>query len=836
MKMKKNIIFFYIFFYSLCINAQTRIAGKVIDEQGNPIPFANIIFKKSNIGTASDEHGKFSFYTEKHFSTIEVSCVGYASKEVKLKGHDNQNLKIVLIEGEELEAVTIIAKPKKHLSKKENPAYKILQQIWAHKRKNGLKLVKSYEYERYSTTELGLNNLDSVFLKKALQSEYQEIRNILSDKKYKEYFSMPMYLKENVERVYRNNEIQKTRVDLIAERTQGVVQTGFGLERISRAFQEFDIYDNSFLILDKPFVSPISEFGYSVYSYVLSDSLVTDDKKTYTIHFFPREDQDLLLQGNFKVNNQNYAIEEIQMYTTKDINMNLVRSLAFEKSFQIIGDSLYLPLKDVYEGDFTLLSKKDDQKGLYVKKNISYSDYQLNTPQATDFYDENIIKIKANQFEKTIEYWNEYTIGDKEMTKTKNLIQKVGSNRRIKGISDAINIIATGYIPIGNYIEYGSIWEAVTFNNVEGTRLRFGFRSFSSPEDRFRTYTYGAYGTKDGIFKYGISAKYLLSQQPRVVVGGAFQNDYLQLGSLLQQDNSQLNLKSYTNFWFARGENYFLTRTKKLQGILDFGFLGSNLHLTLSGIYAQNKAADPSHFSIGYQTEKGIENIYADANIGASITYTPKRNVYGYGVEQLYGRNVFPTFSLKYTQGIKGIHNSAFDYQKIEGLINIPVPVWQFGMLSTTIEAGKTFGTVPLPLLSPTPANQTYSIVDRTFMLLDYYDFVTDAYLNVYAEHHFNGFIFNKLPLIKKTKWRSVIFGRMAYGNISEKNINISKSNIIYNAPEQLYWEYGFGIENIGLGNLRPIRVDFIWRNDFLDLNGVRNPKFGIRVKIRPEF
>lgn len=169
-------------------------------------------------------------------------------------------------------------------------------------------------------------------------------------------------------------------------------------------------------------------------------------------------------------------------------------------------------------------------------------------------------------------------------------------------------------------------------------------------------------------------------------------------------------------------------------------------------------------------------------------------------------------------------------------MLSYPQPLWSIGMLRTTIEAGKTFGVVPLPFLSPSPANQTYSAVDRTFSLLDYYDFVNDTYVNVYLEHHFNGFIFNRLPLIKKTKWRSLIFARTSYGTISKENIDISLSNIVYNSPERLYWEYGFGIENIGIGNFRPIRLDFVWRNDFNDVNGVRNPKFGVRIRIRPEF
>lgn len=259
--------------------------------------------------------------------------------------------------------------------------------------------------------------------------------------------------------------------------------------------------------------------------------------------------------------------------------------------------------------------------------------------------------------------------------------------------------------------------------------------------------------------------------------------------------------------------------------------------MTLAATYQNMRPADANHFSIAYIDENNNKiPVYSDANVGFTIAYTPKRNVYGYGVEQRFGRNSFATYKLKYTQAISGIRNSNFNYSKLEGTISYPFPVWSLGMLYTSVEAGKTFGKVPLPFLSPTPANQSYSVVDNTFSLLDYYDFVTDTYINMYFEHHFNGFIFNRLPLLKKTKWRSLIFARGAYGTLSDANIEYSNASIVYNTPEKMYWEYGFGIENIGLGNFRPIRIDFVWRNSFNDINGVRNPMFGVRVKIRPEF
>ncbi|MDO5607880.1 MAG: DUF5686 family protein, partial [Capnocytophaga sp.] len=817
--------------------SQTQVSGKVIDEFGSPVPFANIIFVGSTIGTYSDDDGRFSLYAENRYREIEVSYVGFTTKKVRLESNNVSNLTVILPEGEELTEVVIVGKPKVALSKKENPAYPILQGIWKNKKKKGIENTTAFQYKKHSTIELGLNNLDTVFLQKTLKKEYDTIRKILSEKKYKETFSMPLFLSETIENVYGNNELGKIRTDIEAQRTQGVVEKGFGLERVSRTFDDFDIYSNSYIILNRPFVSPLSEFGYSMYHYVLNDSVVENDRTFYKVYFFPKEDQDLALEGSFSVDEKTYIVRSIDMKTTAKTNINLVRGLYFEKHFTIVNDSVYLPERELYEGDFTAISKKEDEKGLYIRNANEYTNFVLNQPKQPIFYDEKVVQTYKNQFARNDSYWKENELSSDRLTKTKSLIQEIGDNNRIRYITDIADIMGTGYIRVNKFLQYGSFWETFASNEVEGNRVRAGFRTFTSTEDRFRSYFYGAYGTKDQELKYGISAKYLVLHQPRLTFGLAYQNDNLQLGSVLLHDDANLDFVNPSNFMFARGENYYLTRNRKIHGVASINF-NKNLQFSVFGMFQRSKPADSDNFSIGYRSPSTGEELYRfnDFNTGTMLTYTPGRSVHGYGVEQRYGENLFPTYSIKYTRGVEGVIDSKFDYDKIQLFVHQPLTIWKIGALHTTIEAGKVFGTVPLTMLAPTPANQAYSLTPQTFALLDYYDFVTDTYLNGYFEHHFNGFIMNRIPLVKKTRIRSLVFARFAYGTISSKNTRASLSNVVYNAPESLYWEYGFGFENIGLGNFRFIRLDFIWRSDFNDVNGVRNPKFGVRVGIVPIF
>ena len=374
----------FFLFAGSCIYAQTRVSGQVVDEQGEPIPFASVLFKNTKVGTACDENGKFSLYTQKNYNTLEVSSVGFTTKEITLLKRECSGLKIVLIEGEMLEEVVIIQKPTKNLSKKENPAYPILQKIWANKHKNSLATSKAYEYKRYESVEMGLNNLDTIFLKKSMKNEYEHIRELLASREIGNHYSIPMFLREEVSRVYGDNTRSLTRTDIEGERTQGVMQTGFGMERFTRNFKDFDVYDNSFYFLDKSFVSPLSEYGYGVYAYVLNDSIERDGRKFYSIYFFPKEDQDLLFKGNFSVDSKTYAITSIQMFTIKEASLNFVRNLSIEKNFTV-NDSLILPKSAYYEGDFTVLTKSDQEKGLYVKKRILYQILFLTNPRKKPF-------------------------------------------------------------------------------------------------------------------------------------------------------------------------------------------------------------------------------------------------------------------------------------------------------------------------------------------------------------------------------------------------------------------------------------------------------------------
>jgi len=831
----KNLLTLLLLLTTSYLSAQITLQGKVVDEFNNPLPFVNVILKNTSFGTTTDDNGKFYLKTQKNRGTLEISFVGFQKHSIEV----NQKTSFLNItlkeESNELDEVVIVTKPKIRLKKKENPAYKILKEVWKRKRKNGLSLANYYQYKKNTSTEIGLNNLDTVFLKKIFKKEYkQAINEVQYDSDGVNYY-IPIFIKEQVSNIYGNNLNNTVREDIEAEKSEGLNAQGFGFDRMAKTFHNIDVFQNDITILRKSFVSPLSTDGFSTYDYVLYDSIIDNNRKLYNIYFFPRRDGDLAFQGNLWIADKNFSVKKLKMKVHKSINLNFLRGLSFEKEFEVRNDSIYIPTKNTYEGDFTFMDKSDSNKGLTIKKNITFENYILNKPLPEKFYEEKIEKIRPDQYEKEDVYWDSVQSDDSK--KTHEIIKNVKKKKQVKNITGLINTVSSGFINTGLGFQIGPFWTLFGDNQVEGLRTKLGFRSFITKDDRFRITGHIAYGFKDKKIKYAAEGRYLLSYKPRIAVGVAYQKDVEQLGSTLLNTTQLLGRSFGTDAVFSRGDNYFLSNVEKIATNFDYQ-IQQNLHIGVNFSHAKISSADERYFSMDYIDNNGkTQSSLTDVASDIYLTYTPGRFVYGVGVERHFGKNVFPSLVLNYRKGYKDIFNGTHTYDKIQFKYNQPILLSKFGVLDATFEAGKTFGTVPIALLSPVPANQSFSLVKDTFTLLNYYDFVTDEYLAGHFEHHFNGYILNRIPLVNKLKLRSLITFRAAYGTVSAENRAINAGNINYNAPNKMYYEYGFGLENIGYGNLRFLRIDAIWRSNYTPPAGsvvAPTPKFAIRIGIKP--
>ena len=196
----------------------------------------------------------------------------------------------------------------------------------------------------------------------------------------------------------------------------------------------------------------------------------------------------------------------------------------------------------------------------------------------------------------------------------------------------------------------------------------------------------------------------------------------------------------------------------------------------------------------------------------------------GFGVERRVANDgQFASLFAQVSSGDKTIFDSDFDYTKVQFSYIQPMQVGGFGRLTASVEAGKTFGDVPLGLLSVVPGNQTYFSIYNTFSQLDFYEFVTDTYTSVHLEHNFNGRILSRIPWLRKYNLREIVSVRGVWGDISQGNRDLNASGLTYLAPtDKVYYEYSFGIGNI----FKVLRIDFNFRGNYLDLPDAR--KLGV--------
>lgn len=830
----KTYLSLFFLLITFVIHSQITVKGVILDENNLPLPYVNVIVKKTTIGTTTDDNGKFTIKLKNDKGKLEISTLGYETL-VRKVSKKNTFIKITLKEeASQLDEIIIVTKPKKRLRKKKNPAYRILKEVWSRKKKNGIKLVEAYQYKKILNTEIGVNNVDSIFLKKIFKEDYKTTIDSMPFNETGVNYYIPLFLNEKVVTHFGNNKIDIEKEVIEAERNSGLEKNGFIFERFSNTLNEIDIHKNNVPLLKKSFVSPISTTGFETYDYVLQDSVVVDNRKQYQIYFFPRRKRDLAFEGFLWIADKNFAVTKVKMRVHKDTNLNFVRELSFEKEYIIKDDSIYLPKKDVYNGDFTFTDKDDSNKGLSIKKTNYFSDYVFNKPLSKNFYSEKIQQIRPNQFKREKKYWDTISKNNEE---TYAIIKTIRNKKHLKKITKLLNVLSTGYINITPSFQLGKYWNSVTKNSVEGLKLKLGFRTFTTTEDRFRTSGFLGYGTKDKKYKFGIESKYLLSYKPRMAIGLAYLHDTEQLGGRLLTTNG-LNAKAFDpNALFSRGDNFFLSFVNRTTLQFDLE-VKKNFHVGFSFAHNKIRTATKEKFSIDYINQNGeLKTQLTDVSSDLYLTYTPGRFEFGYGVEQKLGKNLYPALIINYRKGYKGFLDGSYNYDKIQLNYRHPFLLGKLGNLISTIDAGKTFGTVPLSLLSPIPANQTFWITKGTFSLINYYDFVTDTYASGHFEHHFNGLIFNKLPLINALQLRSVFSFKTVYGSVSNENRAINRSNIQYKAPtDKLYYEYGVGFENIGYGNIRPLRVDFIWRGDHTSINGLPTPKSAIRIGILADF
>ncbi|WP_458627735.1 DUF5686 and carboxypeptidase-like regulatory domain-containing protein [Winogradskyella sp. PC D3.3] len=829
MKLKLLIPFLALGFFSAL--AQTKVSGHVFDENNVPVPFANVLFKGSTEGTITNEDGKFYLESDNNWDNLIVSFIGFEILEIPLTKRVNYDLKFILKEEASSLDEVLIVTGKQSKKASENPAIRILKKIWERKRQNGLNQFKQYEYDQYEKVEFDLNTIDSALVKSKLFKGMEFVFNEVDTSKVTGKTYLPIFLNESVKKISGDNILKKNHEELKGNKNSGFSNNQVIIDFIDDLYSEYNVYDNYLKFFDKSFVSPLSRTGVQTYNYVLSDSAFIDNKWCYNIIYYPRRKNELTFKGDFWVNDSTFAIKEINLQASKSANINWVKEIYIEQEFEVLNDSVFLIKRDYFLSDFAM-NKKEMSRGVYGKRTTIYDNYKFNQPKDPKFYDKVVYNYNEDVYNRADDFWQTNRLEDlsKDEKGVYKMLDTLKTVKKFKRLYNLGSILASGYIEFPSVnLDYGPIFSTFGYNEVEGVRLRTGGRTYFGPNDLWRIEGFLAYGFKDDKFKYGISGKWLLDKRSRFTIFGGNRRDVEQIGASLTSSSDVLGRSLASSAVIGTGTNDKLSNIN----LTNFGASiepARNFEIRVDGSFRTISSASPT-FSLDYvdpESLSGVSSEIKQFESRLSLGYFPKRQMTGFGVERKNKNDNFASLFAQVSRGDRNWFDSDFDYTKVQFSYIQPWQVGGFGRLVTSVELGKTFGEVPLGLLSVVPGNQSYFSIYNTFTQLDYYEFVTDTYSSVHLEHNFNGRIFSRIPFLKKYNLRAILGLRGVWGELSDENRALSNTGInpaefLLDAPDtRMYYEYSVGVANI----FKVLRLDFNFRGNYLDQPNAR--PFGI--------
>ena len=821
----KPFVCFLLYLAVVSVSAQTQVGGIVVDETGKGIPFANVIFPNSSLGTITNDDGSFYLESGNTYDSLAVSYVGYQAKTIALKNAHSTNLRIVLQqEAASLEQVVIY---QGKTSKKNNPAIDILRKIWENRRKNGVNQFDQYQYDKYEKLEFDINTIDSALINSRVFKGMEFIFDEMDTSRVTGKNYLPIFINEAYSKIYGDNISNTEKEVLMGNKSSGFDDNKTLIDYVKQLYKEYNVYDNYLKFYEKSFVSPLSTTGIDVYNYVLADTAFIDNKWCYKIVYYPRRKNELTFKGEFWVNDTTWAIKKINLQATKSANVNWIRDIYIEQEFEVLNDSVFLITRDYFMTDFSF-SEKEKARGVYGKRTTLYDNYKFDIKKPKEFYKHKPDPYRYEIYHRENEFWENQRMeplnqDERQVYKMLDTLQTVDAFRRLYDIG---SILVTGYIEFDGW-DYGPVFSTFGYNDVEGVRLRAGGRTYFGHNDLWRVEGYLAYGFKDDKFKYGAVGKWMLNRELRLMISGGNRRDVEQLGASLTNTTDVLGRSLASSSLITVGNNNTLSNINLSTVAMQLEPF-KNLTVRVGGSYRTLTPASPG-FSLDYYTDETrteTASTIEQAEISTILTYTPGKIASGYGVDRsIINEEEYPILFLDYSVGLKNLLDSDFEYERVQFYYRHPWIMGGFGNLTTTFEAGKTFGAVPLGLLSVVPGNQTYFSLFGAFPLLNYYEFVTDTYASLHLEHNFGGRLFSRIPIVRNWNLREIVAVRGVWGEISEKSqsMNASASHPVLFAPNKdPYWSYSFGLGNI----FKIFRIDFHFRGNYFDNPDARS--FGV--------
>lgn len=833
---------------TLQLMAQQKITGRVIDEDGFAVSYASVQYRGHKIAVSSDSQGKFSI--EKHPGwVLTVSALSYKSQTISV----NEKMDFIEVklkdDSHKLNEVVVKTKRGKY-SRKDNPAVELMRRVIAAKKKTDLSNHDYYQYDKYQKITLALNDLKKEQLEGKFFSKRQYLLDQVETSPYNGKLTLPVSIDETVsQHIYRKDP--KTEKDIIkGQQSNGigqVIQTGEILNTaLKDAFTDVDIYDDYVRLLQYPFPSPIGRTGISFYHYYIEDTVYVERDLCYHLQFIPANSQDFGFRGELYVlADSSLHVKKCNLYMPHNTDVNYVKNMKIEQEYTRLDNGEWVLSKDDMIAELHVNSMLQD---LLVVRNTRLTDYAFDELPKILFKGKAKVRHDMDAMNRDEAYWNKYRQVDltKSESSMDSFIHRMENSKGFKYIIFFVKALMENYVEIGggtdgkkSKFDLGPVNTYISKNFVDGIRLRLAGRTMAALNPHFFWDGYAAYGTKSNDWYTGNIFTYSLNKKKNSPFEFPMRNLTFEVARDVTSPSDENLLHNKDNFFMtfraATQDEMFLYHRQKLAFTYetDWGF-----RFNTSLRFQSNRTVGNLHYYHLDGTE--VKKIrMTDLNVG--INYNPGVTYVNTKQQRLPINLDSPEIGLSHTMGFKGFMGG--QYHSNITKLSIYKRQWlgSWGYLDFHAIGQAQWNNVPFPMLILPPINLSYFEQETTISLMKDWEFLNDRQVFWALSWDMNGKLLNRIPLIKKLKWREWFAIKGVWGHLTDKNNPYLEKNQgdgrLFKFPKNShvmndtpYWECVAGVHNI----FKFFSVEYVRRLTYLNNNNI--DKWGIRFGFMMSF
>lgn len=743
----------------------------------------------------------------------------------------------------------LVVRPKRiKYSKKNNPAYDLMRQVRAAAPLSDPARKGDYSYCFHDKITLALNDVDPT------ERFWKKMPFLVDYADTAANTGRPIVVvsvKEKAGRRIMRSSPHRDKQVVEAYRSEGIDKS-FNQKSISDMLEDVlrqvDIYDNDMTLMQNRFVSPLSNIADDFYRYYITDTLSFpgDTARYVELSFAPRNPETFGFNGRLYVAayDSTRFIKRVSMRVPRVINLNYVDNIFINQEFE--RDSLGFRHKKL--DDMTVeIQLVPGTQSFYARRTVGADCFERSIPEKEygDYLSRagNIFLVDESSG-RSAAYWEE-----------RRIVPLSVAERNIAGLHAALRrkpvfywgekvllVLANGYIGTGldgraSRFDFGPVNTFVSYNAVEGLRLRCGGMTTAALSPHIFGRGYAAYGFHDHRWKYMLEGEYSFDSKPlharefpvhSLRLTHSYDIDMIgQRYLFTNPDNIFLSLK--------RKESYLATYRRL--SMLEYTRELSNGFSVVAGLRHETRYATPwVPFIDG---EGRSQSSLGNATFFLRLRYAPGEKFVQGRTSRLPINMDAPIFQLTHEYGPRGFLGSSYTVNITE--LSIFKRFWfsAFGYADVTLKAGMVWSRVQFPSLLWPNANLSYTIQPESYSLMNPMEFANDRYASLDLTYWLNGLILNRIPLIKKGKLREVFTFRLLEGGLSAKNNpSLDSSLLRFPAGESQsramtstpYMEIGAGLDNI----FTILRIDYVWRLTYRDRPGI--DRSGLRISLHFSF